>query len=108
MDSDGKNIAMDATDAKILANATSRRPESNGRRPGPGFCQNSMKTSSNLILLTRAVLGEDLDATGRPLALPCHGSPAQGHCQSASRQMSQPTLCAKFRAELLTSPAPDP
>ena len=37
---DTKLIAMDAADAKTLANSTSRRPESNGRRPGPGFGQN--------------------------------------------------------------------
>jgi len=40
MISDTKLTVMDATDAKPPANSTSRRPESNGRRPGPGFGQN--------------------------------------------------------------------
>ena len=40
MRSDTKLTATDATDAKTLANSTSRRPESNGRRPGSRFGQN--------------------------------------------------------------------
>jgi len=37
--------AKDATDAKTLANSTSPGPESNGRCPGPGFGQNSVKSN---------------------------------------------------------------
>jgi len=57
MNLDTKLTAVDATDAKTPANSTCRRPESNGRRPGPGFDQNPGRKSSNFILLTRAFLG---------------------------------------------------
>ena len=45
MESGTKLTATDATDAKTPANSTSPRPESNGRRPGPGFGQKSGKTN---------------------------------------------------------------
>jgi len=38
-----KLTAMDATNAQTLATSTSPRPESNGRRPGAGFGQKSIK-----------------------------------------------------------------
>ena len=37
--SDTNLIAKDATDAKTLVNSRAPRPESNGRRPGPGLGQ---------------------------------------------------------------------
>jgi len=40
--SDTKLTAEDATDAKTPANSTSRRAESDGGRPGPGFGQKSV------------------------------------------------------------------
>jgi len=44
----GTKLAVkNATDAKTLANSASRRSESNGRRPGPGFGQNPGETSYN-------------------------------------------------------------
>jgi len=39
MDLGTKLIAMDSADAKTPSKSTSRRPQSNGRRPGPGFGQ---------------------------------------------------------------------
>jgi len=57
MRSNTKLTAKDATDAKKLANSTSRRPESNGRRHGPGFGPKPRKTKFNFILLTRAIPG---------------------------------------------------
>jgi len=38
----------DATDAKTLVSSTSQRPESNGRRPAPGFGQKLCKTKIEL------------------------------------------------------------
>jgi len=43
MHSGAKLTAKDATDTKTPANSTSPRPESIGRRPGPGFCRKSQK-----------------------------------------------------------------
>jgi len=43
MHSAAKLTVKDATDAKTQANSASRRPESNGRRLGPGFGQKSGK-----------------------------------------------------------------
>ena len=43
MDLGTKLTAMDATDAKTPAIEASRRPESNGRRPGPRSGQNPRK-----------------------------------------------------------------
>jgi len=45
---DTKLTVMDAADAKTLANSTSRRPESNGRRPGPGFGKTPVKQIKTL------------------------------------------------------------
>ena len=52
-----KLTVKDATDAKTHANSTSARPESHGRRPGPGFGKKSAKVFPQFILLTRAILG---------------------------------------------------
>ena len=57
MNSDTELTTKGATGLKTLANSMSPRPECNGRRPGPGFGQQSRKYNSNLILLTRAILG---------------------------------------------------
>ena len=46
MDSGTKLAGTDATGAKIPAKSTSPRPESNGRRPGPGF---SAKNQENKV-----------------------------------------------------------
>ena len=43
-DSGTKRTAKDATDAKSVQNSTSPRPESNGRRPRPGFAAKPCKT----------------------------------------------------------------
>jgi len=43
VDAGAKLTAKDATDAETPANSTSPPPESNGRRPGPGFGQKSGK-----------------------------------------------------------------
>ena len=55
-----KLIAKDATDAKTLAISHSRRPECNGRRPGPGFGQRSGRTSFELFQLAwdRLLIGK--------------------------------------------------
>ena len=55
MDSCTKLTAKDATDAKTPANSTSRRPESDGRRHGPGFGPKSGRTEFIFIWLTRAI-----------------------------------------------------
>ena len=52
-----KLTVKNATDANTQANSASRRSESNGQRPGPGFGQNPRKKSQNFILPTRAILG---------------------------------------------------
>jgi len=57
MHPDAKLTAKDATGAKALANSTSPRPESNQRRPRPGFGRTSGGKSVNLILLTGSILG---------------------------------------------------
>jgi len=57
MYSDTNLTAKDATDSKTPAYSTFPRPESNGRRPGPGFDQKSATTSVDFDLLTRAILG---------------------------------------------------
>jgi len=58
MQSDTELSAKEATDAKTLANSTSPRPESNGRRRGQGFGQKSRrKTSLHFSLLARVILG---------------------------------------------------
>ena len=57
MDLDTKLTVKNAMDAKTPANSASRRSESNGRRPGPRFGQNSGKKSLTFIWPTRAILG---------------------------------------------------
>ena len=54
IDSDTKLNVKDATYAITPANSMSRRFESNGRRPGPGFGRNT----KHFVLLTRAILRE--------------------------------------------------
>jgi len=49
MDSGTRLTAKDATEAKPLANSMSPWPESNGRRPGPGFGPKSEKGNLKLI-----------------------------------------------------------
>ena len=56
MDLDTKLTVKIATDAETPANSASRRTESNGRRPGPGFGLNPGKTFK-LYLLTRVIQG---------------------------------------------------
>jgi len=51
MDLRTKLTVENATDAKAPANWTSRRPESNRRRPGPGFGLNPWKTVQTLFCL---------------------------------------------------------
>jgi len=69
MDSDTKLTAKDATDAKTPQIRPPPRPESNGRRPGPGFGPKSGKLSSKFILLTRARPGIDIRYTyGIPIS----------------------------------------
>jgi len=48
LDLDTKLTVKNATDAKTPANSASRRTESNGRRPGPGFDQNPWKKVKTL------------------------------------------------------------
>lgn len=55
---DTKLTANDATDAKKQVNSMSPRPESNARRPGPGFGQQVGKTNFQFYLAYPSNLGK--------------------------------------------------